>query len=210
MALTLIFRIPYNSWGSVYHYYGLKVIITDILLCQNLFAINRSVIGPMWSLPYEVQMYLLLPALFTIVRRRKSSIALVGIWIAAIVIGFVQPWAARTDMGRLLCIDRLSIAEYIPCFLAGVTANYITLHWNGPRLRFWLWPLLLVVITAVYLRWHAGGEAYVEWSSCFVIGFVVTCCRESSLEGLNRLTHYVAKYSYGLYLGQVPALCWHS
>jgi peptidoglycan/LPS O-acetylase OafA/YrhL len=35
---------------------------------------------------------------------------------------------------------------------------------------------------------------------------MVTQCAESTHKWLNWLTHNVAKYSYGLYLGQVPIL----
>jgi peptidoglycan/LPS O-acetylase OafA/YrhL len=207
VALAIGLHIPHRSWNSDYYHLGLKTIISNVLLCQNL-TLSHSVIGPMWSLPYEVQMYSLLPALFALVRRSRSSKALIGIWLASITIGFLQPWVGGTDLGLHLRIDRLGIAQYIPCFLTGVTAYYIALRWREPKLQFWLWPLFLAFMTAAYLRWQAstGEKAYVEWCCCLGVGLMVTRCLESPYAWLNRFTHSIAKYSYGLYLGQVPVL----
>jgi len=207
VALVLIFHIPRGSWISQYHYPGLKATISNFLLCQNL-TLSQSVIGPLWSLPYEVQMYLLLPALFTILRWSRSAKPLIGIWVAAIAIGLLQPWLGDTNVGAHLRLDRLSIAAYIPCFLAGVTAYYLSLRRREPKLAFWLWPLSIIAATAVVLRWHVRTAWLppVGWYCCLGLGLALTRCRESTHGGLNRLTHYMAKYSYGLYLGQIPVL----
>ena len=206
VAVALAFHIPRGSWISQYQYLGLKATISNFLLCQNL-TLSRSVIGPLWSLPYEIQMYFLLPTLFTVLRWSRSAKPLIGIWFASIAFGFLQPWLGDTDVGAHLRLDRLSIAEYIPCFLAGVTAYYLSLRWRESKLAFWLWPLTIVAITAMNLRWHAGSSwLHLRWYSCLALGIMVTRCRESAHRWLNRFTHYVAKYSYGLYLGQIPVL----
>jgi peptidoglycan/LPS O-acetylase OafA/YrhL len=207
VAVVLIFHIPRGSWISQYHYLGLRATISNFLLCQNLTR-SLSVIGPLWSLPYEIQMYLLLPALFTVLRWSRSAKPLVGIWLISIAIGFLQPWLGHTDVGAHLRLDRLTIAKYIPCFLAGVTAYYLSLRWRKPKLPFWPWPLTIVAITAIYLPWHAGSgrSTHLGWYHCLALGIMVTRCDESAHVWLNRFTHYIAKYSYGLYLGQVPVL----
>ena len=63
-------------------------------------------------------------------------------------------------------------------------------------------------MTAVYLFWQArvGFVGYIEWACCLPVGLVVTQCAESNHGWINWVTHHVAKYSYGLYLGQVPVL----
>jgi peptidoglycan/LPS O-acetylase OafA/YrhL len=207
VATALIFHIPHRSWDSQFQYLGRKEIISNILLGQNL-TLSRSIIGPMWSLPYEIQMYVLLPALFIIVHRFKSAKVLIGIWAAAIASGFLQHWLAYTQLGLQLRIDRLSIAEYAPCFLAGVSAYFMFLRRNEAKLHFWFWPLSLVLITILYCQWqsYSPGKGYVEWACCFVVGLFVVQCQQSAYLWLNRLTHLIAKYSYGLYLGQIPVL----
>jgi len=207
VVLALAFHIPHRSWDSQFQYFGRKEIISNIVLGQNL-TLSRSIIGPMWSLPYEIQMYALLPALFMLIYRIRSAKALVGIWGAAIAGGFLQHWVATTHLGVQLRIDRLGIAEYAPCFLAGVTAYFIALRGRTGRLHFWFWPLAIILVTILYCRWQSyfPGQAYVDWTCCLMIGLFVVQCQESNYRWLNRLTHLIAKYSYGLYLGQIPVL----
>jgi peptidoglycan/LPS O-acetylase OafA/YrhL len=205
VVVVVMTRIPVASWDA-YTHLSHRTIFSNLILCQNLF--NRpSVMGPLWSLPLEVQMYLLLPALFIFVRRTSIG-PLVGVWLASVGIGLVQPWLGAASFGQQLGIDRLGIAEYIPCFLAGVIAYYISLRRNGRSLPFWAWALTLFVMAAVYSGWwvRAGNRPYQKWICCLVIGLVVVQCAESTHQFLNRLTHHIAKYSYGLYLGQVPVL----
>lgn len=207
VAAALILHIPHRSWDSSYEYLGRKAILTNILLCQNL-TWSRYVIGPMWSLPLEIQMYAVLPVLFLVVRRSRSAKWLAGLWLAAIAFGLWQHWFGASGLGMHLRIDRLSSAEYVPCFLAGVTAYYISLRSREFSLPFWFWPSALAGITGLYCWWSglASRSAYVNWVCCLLVGLSVVHCRESSLAWLNRLTHLIAKYSYGLYLGQIPVL----
>jgi peptidoglycan/LPS O-acetylase OafA/YrhL len=204
VALTVSFHIPKTSWGSGFEFLGLRTILSNLLLCQNL-ANTPSVSGPLWSLPYEVQMYLLLPALFVLLRGRAPVRRLLAIWGAAVGIGLLQAWFADLNV---FGASRLGIAEYAPCFLTGVTAYYLVLRRPIVRLPFIAWTATLAVMTTVYLHWNAseGYVGYVEWICCLPVGILITCCAESGYGLLNRVTHDVAKYSYGLYLAQVPVL----
>jgi len=205
VVIAVMARIPVSSWDA-YRHLSHRTVFSNLILCQNLFQ-RPSLITPLWSLPFEVEMYLLLPALFIFVRR-ASIRPLVGVWLASVGIGLVQPWLGATGLGQRLGIDRLEIAEYIPCFLSGVIAYYISLRRKGRILPFWAWALTLCVMVAVYSGWavRAGNRPYQKWICCLVIGLVVVQCAESTHQFLNRLTHHIAKYSYGLYLGQVPVL----
>jgi peptidoglycan/LPS O-acetylase OafA/YrhL len=201
VVVAVMARIP--EWHPSH-----RTIFSNLILCQNLFH-RPSVIGPLWSLPLEVEMYLLLPALFVFARRTSIG-PLVGVWLASVGIGLVRPWLGATSLGqRLGIIDVLQIAEYIPCFLAGIIAYYFFLRRKSRSLPFWAWALTLCVMAAVYSGWaiRAGHfRPYQGWICCLVIGLVVVQCAESRHRFLNRLTHLIAKYSYGLYLGQVPVL----
>jgi peptidoglycan/LPS O-acetylase OafA/YrhL len=206
VVMVVMTRIPVASWDA-HNYLSHRTIFSNLILCQNLFH-RPSVMAPLWVLPFLVQMDLLLPALFVFVRRISAG-PLFGVWLAAVGIGLVQPWLAETSLGqRLGIMDVLGIAEYIPCFLAGVIAYYISLTRKDRSLPFWACVLTLGVMGAVYSGWvgRAGQHPYQKWICCLVIGLVVAQCAESTHQFFNRLTHRIAKYSYGLYLGQIPIL----
>lgn len=51
---------------------NMNIILQNILLVQN-FTIEDEILEPMWSLPYEFQMYLLLPLIFTFIGSADSK-----------------------------------------------------------------------------------------------------------------------------------------
>jgi peptidoglycan/LPS O-acetylase OafA/YrhL len=206
VAGVLVAHIPPNSWTVGFKHPDLATIFSNFFLCQNLIS-RPSVTGPLWSLPYEVQMYLILPGLFMFVRKTTAG-HLAGLWLGSVVVGLAQPWLAATNQGRRMHLGGLGIAEFIPCFLVGVIAYHILCKGQKPRLPFWIWVSTICVVAVAYLRWNAsaGYVGYPEWICCLAIGLVVVHCVESRNRTLNFLTHQLAKYSYGLYLGQVPVL----
>jgi len=206
VGIALIAQIPQTSWSAGYIHWDLGTIFSNFLLCQNL-VLKHSIIGPLWSLPFEIQMYMLLPALFLFVRKTTAG-PLVGLWLSSVVLGLTQPWLAATNHGRRLHLDVFGIAQYLPCFLAGVIAYYLLCQRRKPWLPFWVWVSTLCIASAGYLRWNAsaGYVGYPEWICCLPIGLVVVYCAESRHRWFNFLTHHLAKYSYGVYLGQVPVL----
>ena len=206
VALVLAAHIPATSWPDDIPGRDLGTIISNFLLCQNLVG-KSDLLGPLWSLPYEIQMYLALPVLFLFVRRTTAP-PLAGLWFATVAGGLLQPWLAATNHGRRMGLERFEIAKFVPCFMAGVIAYYLLRKRQKPQLPFWIWVTTLCVVSVVYTRWN-DGDGYVgfpEWLCCLAVGFVVVYCVESSHGPLNFLTHHIAKYSYGLYLGQVPVL----
>jgi peptidoglycan/LPS O-acetylase OafA/YrhL len=59
VLLAAIFRIPIYP-GFAYHWIGIKAFLSNLALTQNL-TYSISILSPLWSLPYEVEMYLMLP-----------------------------------------------------------------------------------------------------------------------------------------------------
>jgi peptidoglycan/LPS O-acetylase OafA/YrhL len=206
VAVTLVAQVPFSSWALTYEPPSRGTILANFLLVQNL-AKRPDVIGPLWSLPYEVQMYILLPVLFLLFRKPFLK-PFMGIWIVSVVLGLLQPLVADSALGPRFWVDRLGIAEFIPCFLAGVLAYQLSLREKKPSQPFLAWVFTLGLVTIVYLLWEGGAGSFKipEWVCCLAIGLVVMDCAESTYSGLNRLTHLIAKYSYGIYLGQVAIL----
>lgn len=165
-------------------------ILSNILLTQNLTG-SPSIPGPLWSLPFEIQMYMVLPALFFLTRRCKSP------WTA------VLSWLAITAL-VLVCV-RLGHGyrvKYVPCFAAGVLAyrfsTSVQRQWAS-----WVWPVLLWSSVTIFML---IGRLEPAWWFCLAIGMVVPCFSEMSQPLMRQASHLIAKYSYGIYLTHVVCI----
>ncbi|SFF70760.1 Peptidoglycan/LPS O-acetylase OafA/YrhL, contains acyltransferase and SGNH-hydrolase domains [Duganella sp. CF458] len=164
----------------------------NLLLVQNLvYARYMSVV--LWTLCLEVQMYLLLPLLFLLFRRRPLR-WLLALWLLSIPLALVQP----------LVTARLSLFEFAPCFLAGVLAWRMQ---GRQRLPGWLWPPLLALACAAFVVYaEPRANNYGRWLVCLAVGLALPWVRELAAPPLNRASKFIAKYSYGIYLFHPPLM----
>jgi peptidoglycan/LPS O-acetylase OafA/YrhL len=192
VALVAVFKLPLAGppWGMHWSDMGASDILSNLLLVQNV-AGSSSIPAPLWSLPFEMQMYLFLPALFLLARRVKSSLALAGG-----VLLLVALFLLRVDSGHGYYL------KYFPCFLPGIVAYKLSL-----RRRFcwpsWSWMLLLWSAAAVFMLL---GTLETGWLICFIVGTAIPQFAELSNPWLERAAHLVARYSYGLYLTHYACL----
>jgi len=207
VLLACIFRMPQTP-GAAPAARGAFQIVASLLLVQNV-AGQLSVVSPMWSLPLEVQMYIVLPFLFVFARRRSAT-DILKLGCAAALIGLPLDWALSRHLVRGL--GRLDIFDFAPCFLAGVMSYRLSRN-RTPTVSSWLWPVALVASVTGYLLWQTilpdptnRMPAYRGWIVCWILGALIPQFREMKLRWLRTASHYVAKYSYGIYLGQVAAL----
>jgi peptidoglycan/LPS O-acetylase OafA/YrhL len=165
----------------------------DLTLTQNLFS-RDNVIGVLWSLPLEVQMYLFLPALF-LLGRRLSIRWMFGIWLAALPLGAI---ASRVS-------DRINVFEYAPCFIAGVLAWRLIRRGNAPKLPSWLWPIAMVSPGVIWMIAPPEPQQNLihRWLVCIALALMIPAFKELTWKPLNVFSHVVAKYSYGIYLSHV-------
>lgn len=195
LATVVIFTIA--AWklpvGHLHDRQFRAVPLTPVPVLENLLFIQNlthaeSVEAPLWSLPYEMQMYLVLPALFVFVRRLTSVVKLLACWAALAVACF---FAMRTGMH-----DRFDMPTYVPCFLSGILAYRLTRlpHKKWP---FAAWVATLAICSACYALSPTLG---VGWVCCLALGVAVSRCGEMTSTALARASHLIARYSYGVYL----------
>jgi peptidoglycan/LPS O-acetylase OafA/YrhL len=176
-----------------------QVVLANQWLVQNLVT-GRSVLGPLWSLPYEVQMYVVLPALYLLARCAQGPQWLAGL-LGAAVLGAVV-------LGEFTG-GRLNMAAYLPCFLCGVLGFALRQRGWRPRWRSGGWAAWLVLLFAGYAVLHLGAakpSAPLGWALAVALMVGILGFEDSRRPHLNALTHGIARYSYGLYLLHVPVL----
>jgi peptidoglycan/LPS O-acetylase OafA/YrhL len=166
-----------------------RTILSDAFLVQNLTG-SESVLEPLWSLPFELQMYLVLPGLYWLCRTSRvlpkplhGGCALAAWLLGAGLVEVIEKrWSTK-------------LLVFVPCFLAGVVAYQL---WgNRRRLPAVAWPLFLVLTTLSYLA-HPGLHS--GWLACLALGIGVAQCKELTFEPVRRACQLVARYSYGVYL----------
>jgi peptidoglycan/LPS O-acetylase OafA/YrhL len=150
-------------------------------------------LGPLWSLPLEVQMYVLLPFAYFVIRKRVFRS--IGLLILAVALALVIPGITA----------RLEVFSYAPCFAAGIVA------WDLSRvlpkkLPPWMWPFvvgLVIVLFGPLDDISLPAKITRAWLVSGLLGLTIPLCREHAVPWLRGACHVIAKYSYGIYLSHV-------
>jgi peptidoglycan/LPS O-acetylase OafA/YrhL len=171
--------------------------VLNLVLLQNLFG-KGSVLSPLWSLPYEMQMYLVLPPLYYALRRVS--------WRWPVALGL---FAGSVCIGHVLSERPLWAWYYVPSFLCGAIA-YCLIQKRRSLLPAWLWPVLLAAIAAAYCLLRIPGfhnEALrADALAALAVGLAIPFYRQIANQAVIRVAHLIAKYSYGIYLSHLIAL----
>lgn len=183
VCVLISYFIPDSVWS-------VRQLITNLALTQNL-TYDRVMVGGLWTLPLEVQMYLMLPFLFLWLRDKPISWVFV-LWAVAIPIALVQP----------LVSGRLTVLGYVPCFLGGVIAWRMK---NRNVLPGWMWPIGMMVAALPWMI-SEGNQFLPRWITCLALGLTIPLFREMPDSWLTTISKTIAKYSYGIYLTHVAAL----
>ena len=201
VLLVVVLSIPEVPWADDYTWRGWGNFLSNIMLTTNL-TLSQPVLGPLWSLPIEAQMYVALPVIYLfLASRRNAAVAIAALWLVSVAAAYVQP----------LISDRLNVVGFAPYFIAGVCAYVLTSDGRRrERLPALLWLPCLVGLVCIYLlvQSSAGGiySRPLQWMFCIAVALMIPLFRDSTIGWLNRATHLVAKYSYGIYLFHCIAL----
>jgi peptidoglycan/LPS O-acetylase OafA/YrhL len=163
---------------------SLLELVSNLLLVQNLTQ-TSSVIGPLWSLPIEVQMYLVLPFLF--LWRKRSLWRLLALWLICGLLGHFP----QTVPG----LAWFSLLLFIPNFLPGIMAFSLP---EERKIPSFIWPMFILLLAAIFL-WIPSRRMGAEL--CLLVGITLPHFREMTFRPLQVLSSRIATYSYGIYLG---------
>lgn len=179
-VLVSVCNIPRNMLGSPFAW-SWKLFASNVLLIQNLTG-DKPLTAPLWSLPYEVQMYVALPLLFLALRKRKVSV-LFALMFAAVLLGW-----------------RVPLLEFAPCFLAGIWAFFL-LRYRRTVFPSWMWPAFLACALSAYCLIDPSRiTARKSWTICMVVGVSVPFYQECLTPVIAWTSKKIARYSYGIYL----------
>jgi peptidoglycan/LPS O-acetylase OafA/YrhL len=171
----------------------------NLTLTQNLFFADKPIIPPtltpLWSLPLEVQMYIVLPILFLVLRNQSMKL-LAFFWTVSIPMALLQPgWG-----------ERFEIFKYAPCFLGGVIAWHLMRARDTARFAGWLWPLS---IAAASLAWLTATQTYLPLHIAgfgLCLGLAIPLFREIPWSKVKTASRITARYSYSIYLSHFPIM----
>ena len=188
-VVMVVFAIPRNVMEPVYWWPGKIGLLGNLTLTLNILDVP-SLSTPMWSLPYELQMYLLLPVIFLFLRVKRWALRFAVIF--ALGIAASRFW---------------TLAVFVPDFLCGVLA-FGLVRQVRPRWPAWIWPLLVLSSIAAFstaARLHEDSFP-VGLTLCLVLGTTMPLFRDATLRPLCLAASTLAKYSYGIYLCHFPLM----
>jgi peptidoglycan/LPS O-acetylase OafA/YrhL len=160
--------------------------------------------GSLWTIPVELEFYLLLPVLYGLfrLRERRGQWLLLGVLAASVAIHWVlihaEPGSLQAQYGFLLD----TLAPYLWMFLTGVLIqrNWNTLRgWFAGRAHWWLLGYVSAgAICREYLHIGVGSN---DISPAFLLplaGVVMSCAM--SARGLSQRILAHNDISYGTYI----------
>ena len=225
VVLLALVPLPMQAWGFQWGWPGWGAFVSNVALVHNVTG-SGSTLGVLWSLPFEVQMYALLPLLFLWLRQRGSVRTAAWGWLAAAGVALAEYWIRGTSN-----IETELLTRYFPCFFGGILAwqGLKSLHKRWPG---WLWPVCLASFVVGYrllwlvrdfgpgflvgrvrlsnapegMWWPGWVEVLVEGAFCALIGLAIPWFREIRWGWLKTGSKLVAQYSYGIYLSHSVAI----
>jgi peptidoglycan/LPS O-acetylase OafA/YrhL len=178
---------------------SLRDFLSNVFLVQNLTG-AQPMPSPLWTLPFEVQMYVALPAIYALTRLPNRLALVVALWCISLIVA-VAAGAHRETTGHL----QSSLASFAPCFLPGALAFVLSGRRQcSPLLLFGV--IALGVTTLPVAVAYGGAETPSLWLLCAVLGFTIPQCRDLTFQPVALVAKTIAKYSYGVYLLHIFAV----
>ncbi len=193
VSVIVLFQLPRAPWWP-WSNPDLSTILANLFLYTE-FMYKPVVTSVLWSLPYEVAMYIVLPFLY-LAGKAHGVRGIIVLWCIAVAGAIAQPYVS----------SRLGVAQYAPCFIAGVICYFLGFGMQRFRLPFIGWPLTLLVAGGILeYGHHANHEVIAQWTLCLLIGVTAPFFAELQLPAMRKACTLIARYSYGIYLTHLHA-----
>ena len=163
-------------------------------------GLNRS----LWTIPIELEFYIVLPALYAILRPRGrlGNMRLLAIALASLAVQLLivnsHPSVGQVHAYSLL---KMTLAPYLWMFLVGVSIqrNWSTVRrWLFGRAHWWGLGYLMLCAAAGWLRIDTGGNYMSPVYLLPLAGLIVSLAMSAPQLSDRILRHH--DVSYGLYL----------
>ena len=193
VSVIVLFQLPRAPWWP-WAAPDMATIFANLFLSTE-FVYKPVVTSVLWSLPYEVAMYMVLPFLY-LAGKAYGIRGILALWCIAVVGGVVQPYVS----------GRLAVLQYAPCFIAGVACYFFGFGTRQRRLPLIWWPLVLLAAAEIlaygnYFEYENGAR----WVLCLLIGLTSPFFAELNMPAMRKAAALIARYSYGIYLTHLHA-----
>lgn len=197
VLIVLAARVPSDVLAQ-YREPSAVAIWTNLTLTQNIWQ-TGSVTAPLWSLPFEVQMYIFLPFLYLLGKRWPNPLGLVALGLAV--------WFVDKRVGDAFPIYP-ALLQYAPWFFMGIAAFF---SWPARSSIPGPWFVLaLFSMTGWYLLapqlLPAKITGWGQWGGGIVFALLLPKFNDLENPQVGRILHEIAKYSYGIYLSHSPVI----
>jgi peptidoglycan/LPS O-acetylase OafA/YrhL len=204
VAVIFLSHIPVahiNIWSAGPANHPNAEFLPSLFLVQNFFQFDQ-LLDPLWSLPYEIQMYCLFPFIYLALRRFHSANILVFAWSVLAAIQFVvAPHLAKhATPGQTFAIPEM--LYFFLWFLCGIYA-YKEMQISQRIAPFWTLPAL-IALSCLLCSLSYDRNKFLFLNLCF--GLSLPYIQSCQIGFVNRSCAWVAKYSYGIYLLHDPAI----
>lgn len=196
VIVVLLLRVPpVDPFGHTPSY-SIGDIAANFALVQGLTN-NRNILGVLWTLPLELQMYVVLPICYLIAR--KPSFGGMALLLLA---GFAVAELATRGVNSIPGIWRLQVLKFVPCFLSGVLAYWLLRRKKRARLAGWTWiPIVAIDLAVLYAPATAAPDSWIVRAAfCGVLGVAIPLVANLAASRFARAANVIATYSYGIYL----------
>lgn len=193
VLLVAAFKVPFAPLEGVMPVHSWGLLLSNLALTTDLTS-SPTLLGPLWTLPVEAQMYVVMPLIFILLGRKRSPRVALGLWLLAAAIAWTQPYISKF----------LTSIDFAPCFVAGIVAYALSGRYVR-RLPGFLWiPFLLAILYGFFIYQQAVPEGWgnmpLEWVFCLILGLAIPLFRDSTAIRVNFVARRTAQYSYGIYL----------